>query len=95
VQEWQRPAGQNSLIIRVDGSLAPCFPTYSATYDWGTIGRHRFDVHQLDEMKQSCQKHCFSTLNHNLAFCYNDARVLRWVIKQAARRFQGATGSFS
>jgi|SoiMetStandDraft_2_1073263.scaffolds.fasta_scaffold819503_1 hypothetical protein len=61
----------------------------------GTIGRHRFDVDQLDEMKQSCQKHCFSALNHNLAFCYNDARVLRWVIKQAARRFQGATGSFS
>jgi sulfatase maturation enzyme AslB (radical SAM superfamily) len=95
VQEWQCRAGQNSLIIRVDGSLAPCFPMYSAKYDWGTAGQHKFEVRQLNEMKESCQTHCFSTLNHNLAFCYNDARVLRWVIKQAAQGFQGATGSFN
>jgi MoaA/NifB/PqqE/SkfB family radical SAM enzyme len=35
VEPWNCRAGQNSLIIRVDGSLAPCFPMYSATYDWG------------------------------------------------------------
>ena len=23
-------------------------------------------------MKQTCQWHCFSTLNHNLGYCYND-----------------------
>jgi hypothetical protein len=45
-------------------------------------------------MKQSCQTHCFSTLNHNLGFCYNDARVIKWVLRQAARGFQGVTGSF-
>ena len=37
VKPWNCRAGQNSLIIRVDGSLAPCFPMYSATYDWGAI----------------------------------------------------------
>lgn len=46
-------------------------------------------------MKEGCQPHCFSTLNHNLAFCYNDARVIRWVARQALRGFKGVTGSFN
>jgi len=95
VEPWNCRAGQNSIIIRVDGSLAPCFPMYSATHDWGAIENHKFDVPQLDEMKKSCQSHCFSTLNHNLGFCYNDARVIKWVTKQAARGFKGVTGSFA
>lgn len=32
---------------------------------------------------------------HNLGYCYNDARVIRWVMKQAMRGFQGVTGSFA
>jgi MoaA/NifB/PqqE/SkfB family radical SAM enzyme len=94
IQCWHCRAGQNSLIIRVDGTLAPRFPLYSATYDWGTIEDPRFDARQLREMKQGCQPHCFSTLNHNLAFCYNDRRVIKWVAKQARRGFQGVRGSF-
>jgi MoaA/NifB/PqqE/SkfB family radical SAM enzyme len=95
VEPWNCRAGQNSIIIRVDGSLAPCFPMYSATHDWGVIEKHKFEVPQLDEMKKSCQTHCFSTLNHNLGFCYNDARVIKWVTKQAVRGFKGVTGSFA
>ena len=94
VEEWNCRAGQNNVIVRVDGSLAPCFPMYSATYDWGVIEDHKFEVEQLDHMKKECQTHCFSTLNHNLAFCYNDLRVIKWVFRQAVRGFQGATGSF-
>jgi MoaA/NifB/PqqE/SkfB family radical SAM enzyme len=94
VEPWKCRAGQNSMIVRVDGTLAPCFPMYSANYDWGTIENHKFEVPQLNKMKKSCQTHCFSTLNHNLAYCYNDTRVLKWVVKQAVRGFQGATGSF-
>jgi MoaA/NifB/PqqE/SkfB family radical SAM enzyme len=94
VEPWNCRAGQNSLIIRVDGTLAPCFPMYSATYDWGTTGNHKFEVSQLDMMKQSCQTHYFSTLNHNLGYCYNDARAIRWITRQALRGFQGVTGSF-
>jgi MoaA/NifB/PqqE/SkfB family radical SAM enzyme len=94
VEPWNCRAGQNSLIIRGDGSLAPCFPMYSATYDWGTVDNHKFELQQLEQMKQACQKRCFSTLNHNLGYCYNDARAIRWVLKQAKRRFQGVTGSF-
>jgi MoaA/NifB/PqqE/SkfB family radical SAM enzyme len=95
VEPWNCRAGQNSLIIRVNGTLAPCFPMYSATHDWGVIEDQKFEVKQLDKMKESCQTHCFSTLNHNLGFCYNDTRAIKWVMKQAARGFQGVSGSFS
>jgi MoaA/NifB/PqqE/SkfB family radical SAM enzyme len=94
LQEWNCRAGQNSLIIRTDGSLAPCFPFYSATCDWGVIDAPHFDTDQLRSLKCECQKHCFSTLNHTLAHCYDAGRVLRWLMKQAAHGFQGVTGSF-
>ncbi len=94
MQEWDCRAGQNSLIIRVDGSLGPCFPMYSTTCDWGSVENPTFDTRQLEPIKKTCQPHCFSTLNHNLAFCYNDRRVLKWVGRQALRGFQGLTGSF-
>lgn len=94
VRPWNCRAGQNNVVIRVDGTLAPCFPMYSATYDWGAIERPNFDVVQLNTMKQDCQTHCFSTLNHNLAYCYDSARAIKWVLKQASRAFQGVSGSF-
>jgi MoaA/NifB/PqqE/SkfB family radical SAM enzyme len=89
LHDWNCRAGHNSLIIRVDGTLAPCFPLYSANYDWGTIENHKFETSQLKEMKKSCQTHCFSTLNHILAFCYNDARVIRFLLREAMHGFQG------
>ena len=95
LQEWSCRAGHNNVIIRTDGTLAPCFPMYTATYDWGVVGAHKFETPQLDEMKKSCEPHCFSTLNHNLAYCYDASRVIKWVGRQAARGFQGVTGSFS
>jgi MoaA/NifB/PqqE/SkfB family radical SAM enzyme len=95
LQEWSCRAGHNNVIVRVDGTLAPCFPMYSATYDWGSVGAHKFETRQLNEMKKGCQPHCFSTLNHNLSYCYDATRVIKWMGKQAARGFQGATGSFS
>jgi len=94
LQEWDCCAGQNSLIIRTDGTLAPCFPMYSGTADWGVVECPRFDGPQLAEMKVECQQHCFSTLNHNLSYCYNPSRAIRWVLKQAAHGFRGTTGSF-
>jgi len=94
VEPWNCRAGQNSLIIRVDGTLAPCFPMYSARHDWGVVGNHNFQVPQLNEMKKECQTHCFSTLNHNLGYCYDAARALKWVLKQASHGFQGTNGNF-
>ncbi len=91
LEDWNCRAGQNTLIIRTDGTLAPCFPMYSATYDWGVVGTPRFEPRQLKEMKKSCQPHCFSTLNHIVGFCYNDMRVIKWLLKQAVHGFQGVT----
>lgn len=93
LDQWNCRAGMNSIIIRTDGTLAPCFPLYSAHYDWGTIEQPQMDTAQLKAMKQSCEKSCFSTLNHILAFCYNDARVIRWLFKQATHGFQGVRGN--
>jgi MoaA/NifB/PqqE/SkfB family radical SAM enzyme len=92
LQEWNCRAGQNSLIIRTDGSLAPCFPLYSAKCDWGTAGEPKFASQGLVEIKKECQPHCFSTLNHTLAYCYDAGRIVRWLLKQAANGFQGTTG---
>jgi hypothetical protein len=70
--EWNCRAGQNNVIIRTDGTVAPCFPMYSSSFDWGNIDEPKFVQHHR-AMKKTCQRHCFSTLNHNLAYCYNDA----------------------
>jgi MoaA/NifB/PqqE/SkfB family radical SAM enzyme len=94
IPPWDCRAGQNSLIIRTDGTLAPCFPMYSATHDWGTIENPKFEVKQLDEMKKECSRHCLSTCNYILGYCYNTRRVLTWAMKQAMNGFRGATGSF-
>jgi len=94
LQEWNCRAGQNSLIIRTDGTLAPCFPMYSAPCNWGVVGKPKFDIDQLRSAKRECQPHCFSTLNHNLAYCYDAGRAFKWVSKQALRGFRGTTGRF-
>lgn len=52
---------------------------------------HKFDRKQLAPMKQKCQLHCLSTLNHIVAFCYNDAHVVRSDVQQSLHRFQGTT----
>lgn len=93
--EWNCRAGQNNVVIRTDGTVAPCFPMYPSTYDWGSIDEPKFDGGQLRQMKMQCQRHCFSTLNHNLAYCYNDARVIKWLWSQVIRHgFQGGARSF-
>jgi MoaA/NifB/PqqE/SkfB family radical SAM enzyme len=94
IQEWNCRAGENALIIRVDGTLAPCFPMYNDTGDWGRVGTPRFDPARLKPLKEACQPHCYSTLNHNLGYCYDDARVIRWVLRQAAHGFQGVSKGF-
>jgi MoaA/NifB/PqqE/SkfB family radical SAM enzyme len=92
-EPWNCRAGQNTVIIRVDGTLAPCFPMYSATHDWGTVGAPKFERAQLDRMKTDCEPNCFSTLNHIVGWCYNDGRVIRWLLKQARHGFQGIRGN--
>jgi hypothetical protein len=54
----------------------------------------RFDFRRLDAMKLECERGCFSTLNHNLGFCYDDWRVAKFVVRLAARGFRGGARSF-
>jgi MoaA/NifB/PqqE/SkfB family radical SAM enzyme len=90
---WHCRAGQNTVIIRVDGTLAPCFPMYSATHDWGVAGEPHFDQRQLATMKVECEPNCFSTLNHIVSWCYDDGRIVRWMLKQARHGFQSIDGN--
>jgi MoaA/NifB/PqqE/SkfB family radical SAM enzyme len=93
--EWNCRAGQNNVVVRTDGTLAPCFPMYSSPFDWGNIDEAKFTPAQLAEMKKSCQRHCFSTLNHNLAYCYDDARVIKFVWTQIVKnRLKGGARGF-
>jgi MoaA/NifB/PqqE/SkfB family radical SAM enzyme len=93
--EWNCRAGQNNVIIRTDGTVAPCFPMYTSPFDWGNIDHPKFDNRQLADMKKSCQRHCFSTLNHNLAYCYDDSRVIKFVWTQIVKnRLKGGARSF-
>jgi MoaA/NifB/PqqE/SkfB family radical SAM enzyme len=92
-EPWNCRAGQNTLIVRVDGTLAPCFPAYNETHNWGRIGAPRFETEQLEAMRESCQTHCFSTLNHIVGYCYNDRRVIELLLKQALHGFQGIRGN--
>jgi MoaA/NifB/PqqE/SkfB family radical SAM enzyme len=93
MEPWGCRAGKNTLIIRTDGTLAPCFPMYSATMDWGTVGKPKFDPNQLKEMKKECELHCFSTLNHIVSYVYNNGRVIKWILRQAKNGFTTASGT--
>jgi MoaA/NifB/PqqE/SkfB family radical SAM enzyme len=93
IEPWGCRAGQNTMIIRVDGTLAPCFPLYSATYDWGVAGSPKFNNKQLTEMKKECELHCFSTLNHIVSYVYNNGRVIKWILKHARTGFTTAQGT--
>ena len=92
--DWNCRAGQNNIVIRTDGTLVPCFPLYPGTFDWGDIDELRMDYGHLKQIKKNCQQQCFSTLNHNLAYCYNDARVIKWLWQHAKRGFRGGARSF-
>lgn len=91
---WNCRAGQNNVIIRTDGTVAPCFPMYPASYNWGNIDKFNFDANELKSMKKTCEKHCFSTLNHNLSYCYDGKRIMKWTWKQAKNGFGAGARSF-
>jgi len=93
IEPWGCRAGRNTVIIRTDGTLAPWFPMYSATHDWGVVGKPKFDKHQLSEMKKECELHCFSTLNHIVSYVYNNGRVIRWILRHAKTGFTTAQGT--
>jgi hypothetical protein len=59
---------------------------YSASFDWGNIDQFTFNRHQLDDMKKTCQKHCFSTLTTILPIV-TTTRAIKWMWENVQRRF--------
>ena len=94
VDPWACRAGRNALIVRTDGTLAPCFTMYGASTDWGAVEAPRFDERQLDDMKRACHRHCLSTCQHTLGYCFSAQHTLRWLGRQALHGFRGVTGSY-
>jgi poly-gamma-glutamate capsule biosynthesis protein CapA/YwtB (metallophosphatase superfamily) len=67
---------------------------YPASYNWGNIDKFHFEPDELKTMKKTCERHCFSTLNHNLSYCYDGKRVMKWIWKQAKNGFGSGARSF-
>jgi len=45
-------------------------------------------------MNSTCQRHSVLTPKRNLEYCYNDARVIKWLWSNAKNRFQGGVRGF-
>ena len=86
IAPWPCRAGQNMVICRTDGTLAPCYPMRESGDDWGSVGCQKFDTRQLAEMKQQCSRSCFSTVGYLLANYYDTGRAAREISAQAVRR---------
>jgi MoaA/NifB/PqqE/SkfB family radical SAM enzyme len=89
VASWACRAGQNMVVCRTDGTLAPCYPMRESDQDWGTAGSQKFDARQLAETKQRCSQSCFSTVAYMLANYYDVRRVAGELSAQAVRRLRG------
>jgi MoaA/NifB/PqqE/SkfB family radical SAM enzyme len=89
VAPWPCRAGQNMVVCRTDGTLAPCYPMRESGHDWGTAGCPKFDACQLAEIKRTCSESCFSTVAYMLANYYDVRRVAGEVSAQVARRLRG------
>ncbi|MBP9021415.1 MAG: radical SAM protein [Syntrophobacterales bacterium] len=91
--QWECRAGILTMVIRIDGSFAPCFEFYGTDEDWGSIHRgHRFDVERLKYLKEKCSRSCLSTCNFQVYHYTRSVRhALQWVAKHAYGRFFGVS----
>jgi hypothetical protein len=83
-------AGQNSLIIPTT-ARSRFASQFTELHDGGRWVTTKFEVQQLDEIKKECSKHCLSTSNYILAYCYGARRVIKWTLSQAMHAFPSAT----
>jgi len=90
---WPCQAGQLSMIIRLDGTFAPCFEMYGDKNDWGNLEEGpKFDPQKLAELKRSCSPHCLSTCNYQVNhYSRSGIHSLQWVAKHAYARFLGVS----
>jgi len=79
--EWNCRAGINTLVIRTNGRLAPCFEFFNDPNDWGVVGEPKFDRERLAALKARCNRHCMSTCNFTSAYYNSFSTIFEWVAK--------------
>ncbi|MBI5492494.1 MAG: radical SAM protein [Deltaproteobacteria bacterium] len=85
---WTCRAGRNSLVIRTDGTLAPCFELYASKKDWGRVFEPNFHGMELMDQKEDCNPKCLSTCNYQVSHYYNSySSGLEWVLKHFHKGF--------
>jgi MoaA/NifB/PqqE/SkfB family radical SAM enzyme len=90
---WPCHAGRFTMIIRLDGSFAPCFELYGSKEDWGDIyDGPNFDPVKLNKQKLKCSPHCLSTCNFQVNH-YTKSMLysMQWVAKHAYSHFLGVS----
>jgi len=88
---WPCCAGKYTMIIRLDGSFAPCFELYGSEEDWGNIYEGpKFDPLRLAKIKEKCTPHCLSTCNFQVNH-YTQSLLysFQWVAKHVQAHFFG------
>jgi len=90
---WSCRAGELSMIIRLDGSFAPCFELYGAEENWGNVyDGPQFDLAKLRNQKKECSPHCLSTCNYQINhYTRGMLYSLQWVAKHAYGNFLGTS----
>jgi len=90
---WECQAGKLTLVIRLDGSFAPCFEFYGSEEDWGNIyDGPKYDAERLSRLKQTCCRSCLSTCNYQTYHYTQSAHhALQWVAKHAYGNFFGTS----
>lgn len=90
---WPCEAGRFSIVIRLDGTFAPCFELYGKKENWGSLYEgSKFDPVRLDRQKKKCSPHCLSTCNYQVKhYTQSLLRSFQWVAKHAYSHFLGVS----
>ncbi|MBW1695197.1 MAG: radical SAM protein [Deltaproteobacteria bacterium] len=90
---WPCQAGSLSMIIRLDGTFAPCFELYGDQQDWGSLkDGAKFDSAKLARQKEKCSPHCLSTCNYQVKhYTQSLLYLFQWVAKHAYSHFLGVS----
>ncbi len=89
---WQCQAGRLTMVIRLDGTFAPCFEFYGSEEDWGSIyDGPKYDA-RLEQLKETCSRTCLSTCNYQTYHYTRSTRhTLQWLAKHAYGQFFGTS----
>ncbi len=90
---WPCRAGELTMVIRLDGSFAPCFELYGEQENWGNIyDGPKFDPARLAGRKQECSSHCLSTCNFQANhYAKSILYSMQWLAKHAYSHLFGVS----